>query len=100
MKKIALILLISLMVTCGLQQTPRIDREPDSVCDYKVAVIWRASYRTDEDFNYSVSQQMNWLRNHDYKIMELCYEYGKDMTRKDVLKSAVIKYKEIKNEME
>lgn len=71
--------------------------EPASVCDYRVAFIYRATYKTEEDFYRNVTAQIEWLREHGYEVINLNYEYGNDMTQNLILRFACIKYKEKEN---
>ena len=72
--------------------------EPASVCDYEVAFVYRVQFRTDEDFYNSVTAQIEWLGEHGYTVLKVKYEWSFDMTRTLILRCAVIKYKEVKNE--
>jgi hypothetical protein len=75
-----------------------------TICDYKVAIIYRAQFRTGEegekDFYHSVKQQVEWFRNHNYIVLGVNYEYDFDMTQNLILRFAIIKHKEKKNEQE
>ena len=101
MKPVAIGLgLILLVIACGIIKNPNTwegTGEP-TVCDYKVAIIYRGQFRTEEDFNSSVTAQIEWLWEHGYEVFKLKYEYGFTVTQKKELKCAVLFYKEVKNE--
>lgn len=91
--------LILLIICCGtLRDFERRAEIPEvaSVCDYKVAFIYRTQFRTDKDFYNSVTAQIEWLWKHDYTVFRLKYEYGFDMTHTLILRFACVKYR--KNE--
>jgi hypothetical protein len=66
---------------------------PASAAEETALFIHRSYYRTDEDFYQSVEECIGWLNKRNYIIVSKCYEYGYDMTRKEVLKCAVIVYR-------
>ena len=72
--------------------------EPASVCDYKVAIIYRGQFRTEKDFYRSVTAQIEWLWKHNYIVLKVNYEWGYDMTRTLIIRFVCIKYREVKNE--
>ena len=93
---------VCLVIACGFTGFAKrvdIQGEVASVCDYKVAFIYRGQFRPGEegekDFYRSVTAQIEWLWKR-YEVLSLEYKYDFDMTRKLVLRFAVIKYKEIK----
>lgn len=75
-----------------------------NIADYKVAFIYRATFRPggegEKDFYHSVIAQIEWLKKRNYEIIKLEYVYGNDMTQNLILRYAVIKYREVKNEKE
>lgn len=78
---------------------------PASVCDYKVVFISTSYFRTMEHFYKNVQDTLKWLRKHDYEIVkqdgkDVRYIYGKDVTQKDMIKYAYIKYRQVKNNVE
>lgn len=81
--------------------SPWAEHDPASVCDYKVAITYRAQFRPGEegekDFYNNIIIQIEWLWRHNYKVISLNYEYGFDMTRSLILRYAVIKYEGVKN---
>ena len=79
----------------------RTENPKPTMCDYKVAIIYRAQFKPgdegDKDFTHSVASQVEWLRSHNYEILSMSLEYGFDMTQNLILRFAVIKYLEVKN---
>ena len=91
--------LILLVIACGIIKNPNTwegTGEP-TVCDYKVAIIYRGQFRTEEDFNSSVTAQIEWLWKHDFIPFNLKYEYNFNMRRTLILRCAVISYKKIRD---
>ena len=94
---IAIVLwLILLIICCGtfkdFEQRAEIP-EVASVCDYKVAFIYRAQFRTDKDFYDSVTAQVEWFLKHNYTVLKVNYEWNFDITRSLILRFAVINYR-------
>jgi hypothetical protein len=100
-KTLAIVLwLILLIICCGtfrdFEQREEVP-EPASVCDYKLALIWRGQFRPREhgekDFYNSVTAQVEWLWKHDYTVFKLKYEYGFTVTHEEIVRCAVIFYR-------
>ena len=74
--------------------------EPASVCDYKLALIWRGQFRPGEhgekDFFNSVTAQVEWFWKRNYTVLKVKYEYGFTVTHEEIVRCAVIFYR--KNE--
>ena len=94
-----------IVIACGLLLlaacaviTKELTNHKPNLCDYKVLIIFRGQFRTEGDFYRSVTAQIEWLWEHDYEVLSLEYKYGFDMTRSLILRFAVLKYEEIKNE--
>ena len=108
-KTLAIVLwLILLIICCGTFRDfeQRADPtgkgvEPASVCDYKVAIIYRTQFKPgewgDKDFYNSVTAQVEWFWKHDYEVFKVNYNWNYDMTRTLILRFACIYYKEIKH---
>ena len=91
-----------LIIACGIIELNPLNMseppsKPASVCAYKVAFTYRASFKTEEDFRHSVESLVGYLERHGYEILELKYVYDYNMVRKLVVKFATIKYREMKN---
>ena len=98
MKIVAVVLLCLLAVSCSTlsdfeqrAETP----EPASVCDYKLAVVWRGQFRPGEhgekDFFHSVLAQIEWFRKHNYTVLKV--KYGFTVTHEEIVRCAVIFYR-------
>ena len=88
--------LILLIICCGTFKDFERKAEKTkvaSVCDYTVGIIYRAQFRTDEDFYNSVTAQVEWLKTRNYIVLKVCYEYGNDVMQNLILRCAVISYK-------
>lgn len=92
-----------LIIACIIGNKADLASTP-TIADYKVAFIYRATFRPGEegekDFYHSVTAQIEWLKNHNYEIIKVCYKYGHDMTQNLILRHACISYTEVKNEKE
>ena len=94
-----------LIITCGFTGFAKrvdIQGEVASVCDYKVAFIYRGQFRAGDegakDFYNSVTAQITWLWKNHYEVLSLEYKYDFDMVQNLSLRFALIKYKEKKSE--
>lgn len=71
-----------------------------SMASYKVAIIYRGDYRAgdeyDIDFYRSIERKVAWLESNGWEILDKSIEEDYDMTRREILRFAVIKYKEIR----